>query len=112
MTAFARRIVTQRRCDCGESAEYAYGVLILGKLDTLYLCPHCLIHELEMQLEQCERKAGKEGEPASVSELSAVIRRYIKLEQTNLRSTPRQRDANVDQARRVLSRLRELELPI
>lgn len=108
MTHYARRIETQRRCDCGERARYRYLVLIADKIVPIYLCAGCLIAELEMQLDL----AGRSGppDPMPLTEAEAVVRRYISLEREKLAISPQQQDANVAQARRLLATLRQLEL--
>lgn len=107
MGAYAQRVATQRRCDCGEAAEFRYVVLIDSRPAPLYLCPHCLIAELEMQLEQTNLNGS--AHPLPASEASAVVRRYIKLERERLVISPQQQEINIDQARRLLATLRQLE---
>ena len=112
--AFAKPVQTQRACDCGDPAAYQLSIPIGGhaaaldvRIDHLYLCPACYIIHLEMEIDHRERRAYQPA-PAAFSDLAALLRRYIRLEQSSLllhigAVSPLQRAAHIAQARRLLS---------
>lgn len=111
-STFARLLVTQRKCDCGARARYRLDIAIGGhndahdvRTDSLYLCPACYIVHLEMEIERLSNDYAPSA--STLTDLCALIRRYIRLEQAAAcglitEATPRVRHENVDQARRIL----------